>query len=132
VTQVDSTSLLEMRQSAAFDVLLPRWLPPKTDLVSYRWWADGATVELHTVTHEKRDDNVTGRLTIQQWTGARERESSVSAETPGFGVRNVNNEIWLYAPGEPDTWVGAVGDVQVRISTTFEPKSIEQVIKGMG
>ena len=129
--QRDSLSLLETRQATSFEFLVPGWLPPRTDLVSYRWWSDGATVELHTVTRERRADNVTGRLTIQQWSGPRERESQIVPERDGFVARQVRTATWFYAAGDPDSWLGRVGDVNVLISTTFDPNQVEHVIAGL-
>jgi len=131
VPQTDSVSLAQMRQASAFDVLLPAWLPAKTDVVSYRWWSAGNVVEIHTCTREKFADDLTGRLTMKEWTGGVSAESAIISTTPGFEVRVVAANSWLYSSGDPDVWLGVVGDVNILISTVFDADEVQRVIESL-
>lgn len=127
--QVDSTSVVAARSAAAFEFVLPRWLPPRTDVVSFRWWNDGHVVEVHTTTREKRADDLTGRLTIKEWIGPASAESQVSS-SPGVFADELSEQ-WLRIDGEPNVWLGRVGDVNVMMSTAFSPDVIRKVITSL-
>jgi hypothetical protein len=128
--QIDSPSVSAMRNAATFEVLLPNWLPAKTDMASYRWWSQGGVVEIHTVTRASAEDGVTGRLTIKEWVGAVSDESVIDRGTPGFEARSTSaGTEWLYCQGVPDVWLGAVGDVNIMLSTTFDPATIELFVE---